>query len=65
VIVDITRKRALHDRLRVLLSAVTNATDAIMVAEAVGLDDPKGPKIVYVNDAFHEDHRIHGGRSDR
>jgi PAS domain S-box-containing protein len=52
VIVDITRKRALHARLRVLLSAVTNATDAVMVTEADGLDDPEGPKVVYVNDAF-------------
>jgi PAS domain S-box-containing protein len=44
--------RDLDDRLRVLLSAVANATDAILVTEAGRVGEPSGPRIVYVNEAF-------------
>jgi PAS domain S-box-containing protein len=44
--------RDVQERLRLLQSAVINASDAVMVTESQPIDDPDGPRIVYVNDAF-------------
>jgi PAS domain S-box-containing protein len=41
-----------EERLRLLESAVVNANDAIAITEADVLDEPLGPSIVYVNEAF-------------
>lgn len=40
------------ERLRLLESAVVNANDAIVITKADALDEPFGPRIVYVNAAF-------------
>ncbi|MBC7525040.1 MAG: PAS domain S-box protein, partial [Flavobacterium sp.] len=48
---DISKKREEEQRLKLLESVITNATDAVLVTEATQLDYP-GPKIVFVNDAF-------------
>lgn len=44
--------RKVQERVRLLQSAVINASDAIMVTKAEPIDDPDGLEIVYVNDAF-------------
>jgi PAS domain S-box-containing protein len=41
-----------EERLRLLESAVVNANDAIVIAAADALDEPLGPQIIYVNEAF-------------
>ncbi len=48
---DITRKKEEENRLRLLESVITNATDAVLITEVEPLDEP-GPAIIYVNDAF-------------
>ncbi|MBA4848834.1 PAS domain S-box protein [Emticicia sp. BO119] len=48
---DITRKKEEENRLRLLESVITNATDAVLITEANLIEEP-GPVIVYVNDAF-------------
>jgi PAS domain S-box-containing protein len=53
--------RKVQERLRLLQSAVINASDAVMVTESEPIDDPDGPRIVYVNDAFQ---RATGYRAD-
>ncbi|MBE9200237.1 MULTISPECIES: PAS domain S-box protein [unclassified Nodularia (in: cyanobacteria)] len=40
------------ERLRLLESAVVNANDAILITAADVLDEPFGPRIVYVNPGF-------------
>ena len=52
VIFDVTELKAMEERVRLLESAVVNARDPIMIADAEDLDDPRGPTIVYVNKAF-------------
>ncbi len=51
VISDIEERRAAHERLRLLESAVEQATDAILICTA-DASDPMGHKVVYVNPAF-------------
>ena len=41
-----------EERLRLLESAVVNANDGIVITKAEPIDEPLGPKIVYVNEAF-------------
>ncbi|MFE1747354.1 EAL domain-containing protein [Coleofasciculus sp. H7-2] len=41
-----------EERLRLLESVVVNANDAIVITEAEPLEEPLGPRIVYVNNAF-------------
>lgn len=48
---DITRQKEEENRLRLLESVITNATDAVLITEAEPLNEP-GPAIVYINDAF-------------
>jgi PAS domain S-box-containing protein len=48
---DITRQKDEEHRLKLLESVITNATDAVMITEAMPADN-YNPKIVYVNDAF-------------
>jgi PAS domain S-box-containing protein len=48
---DVTDRRRVEEALRLAQSAVTNASDAVMITEAEPLDLP-GPRIVYVNEAF-------------
>lgn len=48
---DISRQKEEENRLRMLESVITNATDAVLITEAEPLNEP-GPVIVYVNDAF-------------
>ena len=43
-----------EERLRLLESVVVNANDAIVITEAEPLEEPLGPRIVYVNKAFTE-----------
>ncbi|WP_414548215.1 PAS domain S-box protein [Anabaena sp. CCY 0017] len=40
------------ERLHLLESAMLNANDAILITEADNLEEPDGPKIVYVNAGF-------------
>jgi two-component system, cell cycle sensor histidine kinase and response regulator CckA len=51
VVSDITERKAHEERLRLLESAIANASDIVLITEA-GRNDPPGPRIVYVNDAF-------------
>ena len=48
---DITERKIVDERLRLLETVVVHATDAIVISEAEPLDDP-GPRVVYVNQAF-------------
>jgi PAS domain S-box-containing protein len=48
---DITERKWVEARLRLLESVVVNAKDAILVTEANQIDLP-GPRIIYVNEAF-------------
>ncbi len=48
---DISVRRAIEDRLRMLESSVEHANDAIVITEAEPVGVP-GPRIIYVNQAF-------------
>ena len=48
---DITKQKEEEQKLRLLQSVVTNATDAILITDAEPLDEP-GQRIIYVNEAF-------------
>lgn len=48
---DITERKRTEERLRLLESVVTNANDAVLIAEAGSINEP-GPRIIYVNEAF-------------
>lgn len=58
---DITLRREEYTRLKLLESVVTHSNDMILITEAEPMDDPLGPKILYVNDAFE---RITGYSKD-
>lgn len=53
VIRDVTDIVRDNQQLRLLESAVANATDVVLITEAEPFDMP-GPKIVFVNDAFEK-----------
>ncbi len=48
---DISVRRGIEDRLRMLESSVDHANDAIVITEAEPVGEP-GPRIIYVNRAF-------------
>ncbi|GAA6614542.1 PAS domain-containing protein [Scytonema sp. NUACC26] len=48
---DVTERKQVLERLRLLESVVTNINEAILITETEPLDEP-GPPIVYVNEAF-------------
>ncbi|GGM19343.1 bifunctional diguanylate cyclase/phosphodiesterase [Deinococcus aerophilus] len=48
---DITERKIVDERLRLLETVVVHANDAIVISEAEPVDDP-GPRVVYVNQAF-------------
>ncbi|GAB1544625.1 hypothetical protein NUACC21_73010 [Scytonema sp. NUACC21] len=48
---DITERKRVMERLRLLESVVVNMNEAILITETEPLDEP-GPRIVYVNEAF-------------
>jgi len=48
---DISAKIKNEQQLKLLESVITNSKDAVVITEAVSIDD-SGPKIVYVNEAF-------------
>src|SRR5690606_8927414 len=50
---DVTRERTREAQLRLLEAAVSRQNDILLITEAEPIDEPeRGPKIVYVNDAF-------------
>lgn len=49
---DITSALEHQQRLRLVESALARQNDIVMITEANSLDEPHGPRIVYVNDAF-------------
>ena len=48
---DVTKRKQVLERLRLLESVVVNGNDAVLITEAEPLDEP-GPRILYVNEAF-------------
>ena len=50
---DITERRRLEDRMRLLQSAVEDANDVILISEAEPTFQP-GPRVIYVNNAFSQ-----------
>nr|WP_238360939.1 PAS domain S-box protein [Iningainema tapete] len=48
---DVTERKQVLERLRLLESVVLNINEAIVITETEPLDEP-GPRIVYVNEAF-------------
>ena len=49
---QIVERERVEERLRLIESAVVNAYDGVLIAEAIPIEPPLGPKIVYVNQAF-------------
>jgi len=49
---DVTQERAREQHLRLLESAISRQNDILLITEARPLDEPEGPRIIYVNDAF-------------
>lgn len=49
---DVTQERAREQHLRLLESAVSRQNDILLITEAEPMDEPEGPRIIYVNDAF-------------
>jgi PAS domain S-box-containing protein len=49
---DVTRERADGQELRLLQAAVARMNDILLITDAAPVDEPDGPRIVYVNDAF-------------
>lgn len=51
---DITTRVLKEQQLKMFESIVTNSQESVIITAAEPIDYPKGPKIVYVNDAFCE-----------
>jgi PAS domain S-box-containing protein len=51
ILQDITERKKVEERLRLLEKVVVNANDAVIISEAEPIDCP-GPRIIYVNEAF-------------
>lgn len=49
---DITAEHSREEQLLLLETAVSRQNDILLITEAQTLDEPHGPRIVYVNDAF-------------
>ncbi len=54
VIFDITERKRMEERLRLLESVVVNSNDSVMVTEAHRDGSTESPRIVYVNHGFTE-----------
>ncbi len=52
-VIDVSERAAQQERLRLLESAVTHATDAVLITDATPLDEP-GPRIVYASPGFRD-----------
>jgi PAS domain S-box-containing protein len=51
---DITDRVIKEEKLRMFEAAVVHSKDSVIITEAEPLDNPEGPKIVYVNNTFCE-----------
>lgn len=49
---DVTTERHRNQELRLLNAAVSRINDILLITEAEPAEDPDGPRIVYVNEAF-------------
>lgn len=49
---DVTSDRQHQEQLRLVNAALSRLNDVVMITDALALDEPDGPRIVYVNDAF-------------
>lgn len=49
---DVTLERQRQQQLHLVETALARQNDIVMVTDAAELDEPHGPRIVYVNDAF-------------
>lgn len=49
---DVTQKRAKEGQLQVLEKAVSHLNDIIIITTAESIDEPEGPVVVFVNEAF-------------
>lgn len=49
---DVTLERQRQQQLHLVETALARQNDIVMVTDAATLDEPHGPRIVYVNDAF-------------
>jgi len=49
---DITQERAQTEQLRLLEKSVSHLNDMLIITDAVPAESPKGPRILYVNEAF-------------
>jgi len=49
---DVTLEREHQEQLRLVDAALSRQNDVVMITEADVLDEPDGPRIVYVNEAF-------------
>lgn len=49
---DVTSERQRQEELRLVDAALSWQNDIVVITEAEALDAPRGPRIVYVNDAF-------------
>jgi len=48
---DVTDRKQVEERLRLLESVAVNMNEAVVITEAESIDEP-GPRILYVNEAF-------------
>ena len=49
---DVSSDRQHQEQLRLVNAALSRQNDVVMITDAQALDEPDGPRIVYVNDAF-------------
>ena len=49
---DVTRERGRQEQLRLVEAALSRQNDIVIITTADALDEPEGPRIAYVNDAF-------------
>jgi len=49
---DVTEEKRHQEQLRLVNAALARQNDIVMITTADTLDEPHGPRIVYVNDAF-------------
>ena len=49
---DVTEQRAKEDQLQLIEKALSHLNDIVIITKAEPIDEPDGPLVVYVNDAF-------------
>lgn len=49
---DVSQQREHQEQMRLIDAALARQTDMVVITEAGNFDEPYGPRIVYVNDAF-------------